>query len=221
MLMRKIYTLILLSIVFSITTLAQSADTRFRFVRGDGTVIEPGSVLTFSNVEETPFGDMQIKPDIYLQNVSGSSIPMAVTGSITSLPSGRIQFCAFGLCSSYDKRGKYEKRGVLDKEAKDDLMLEWIPQGAKVEGTIATILIDTRIYDAGDNNGTGSTVLASGPSITVHFAYPSTSGIKSEKSKKHGVKRYYNIFGQRIDKLQKGINIIVRDDGKIVKQISK
>lgn len=229
--MRNIYTLILLWLAFSITTLAQSTDTRLQFVRGDGIVIESGSVVTFSNVEETLFGDMQIKPDIYLQNTSDDSIPLAVICNITSLPSGKIQFCAFGSCNSYSTKGEYGKTGLLNGAVKNDMQLEWVPEGkydsvtgeydySAVEGTTATIIIQTEVRNA-DNNGIGSRVVRGGPSITINFVYPSASSIMLTKAKIAKEGSWYNLRGQRISKHVRGVNILKLNNGSVVKQIVK
>ncbi|MCR5313363.1 MAG: hypothetical protein K6E54_06940, partial [Bacteroidaceae bacterium] len=142
-----------------------------------------------------------------------------ITLDVNTLSSGKIQFCMLGNCQGYSESGTYTKQGVLTASCQDDLMLDWLP--ASYGESTVTIRADKVSYSVSENEfGVSQTtygdILASGPSITIKFVYEDAAAIKkityNDKSAS-----IYSINGQAVNMPAKGVNLMKRADGMMIK----
>lgn len=204
----------------------EGLDKTFIFVKADGTEVPDGAVLNLTDLEESPFGDMQINSGLYVKNTSSTSENINVTLNISSItPKSKIQFCVLMSCTKYGEPGSYVKSGILRADYTNDLQLEWLPGEEEDEATGET----KYLYGSGNAtlmiehmDAAGKYVVGTGPTVTLNFTYADPTGIKDvdAKAAKTIVARY-NANGQLLTAPQKGLNIVKYADGTSAKVLVK
>lgn len=231
--MKKVFTLCMaLLALSSMPAMAQDdneeIDNTFQFyhaeINGNDTTwtqLHDGDVYTANVAEEDDFGFAQIMSGLYVRNISSDDATARVHMTIQDLPSGQIQFCMLGQCNMYNKIGEDNaKGGIIPAGNYDDMLLEWTDITSHGTATITlqvnpavgrTVGFKTNYFDTGV-----------GPKITVNFVYADPTGINSVNadSKNTGkVSAIYNLRGEQLSQLQKGVNIVRYADGTTKKII--
>ena len=95
--------LLVVAVLFSISmgAMAQSAKSALQFVDDKGNVIPDGSVFEVTEIIiDEDFGN-NMKPNLFIKNVSGQDKVVAMKLDLKSMPEGKIQ-CCIGNCDYYD-----------------------------------------------------------------------------------------------------------------------
>lgn len=228
--MKKIFNLVMFGLMaFATSGNAQDVDQTFRFVDKTGTTVyENGTVLNLTNVIQDELGSWNIPTKLYLQNTTNNNEAVKVSlDMLTNEGGGTVQFCMLGKCNSYGEVGNYEKHGVERAKAIDDLMLEWFTPAdiddagdfVPLPGSASITLKAEMLSDENDP----SSVIASGPQISIFFSYNPT-GIENIENPDNGKVQElarYNANGQKVTAPVRGLNIVKLANGKIVKQLFK
>ncbi|WP_028896645.1 hypothetical protein [Prevotella sp. HUN102] len=219
--MKKIFTLAAV-LLMSAAAMAQNAKSMIQFVDAKGNVIADGATFVANNIEADPFDDTkyQIKPEIFVKNVSEKEIPVAVRFDLTNMPNGELVSC-FGECRPFTKPGAHESAyRTLNSGQNASLETEWKPDNSDPATWEATF---TACLGQEVDGGFITTYkfLEAGPSIKVKFIYDVT-GIENVNNNLQ-VKEVarFNAQGQKITEPCKGINIVKLSNGKTVKQLIK
>lgn len=225
---------------FTFAQFTTPTDHSIEFVTKDGTVVEDGSVLNLTEVEEDPSGDNfgMINSGLYIKNMTNGIVLCKVTNTAEYIPSGAIQFCFGGFCSTYPDNGspipgqtvtypvenyvfvrdvmpiKTEAEapylGVADK----DLQNEWFLEEGKYGTARESIQIEIYVADASEN----VTFKAKGPKITVNFVYADPAGISGNTAdKKLSSLTYYDLSGRKVSNPTNGVYVkkFVYADGTV------
>lgn len=232
--MKKVFTLCMaLLALSSMPAMAQDdneeIDNTFQFyhatINGTDTTwtqLHDGDTYTTNAAGYDEFDVFNIASGLYLRNTSNEDATARVHMTINNLPTGQIQFCMLGECQMYSVLGTDNTKGGTISAGKNyDMRLEWVPESY---GT-ATITLQANPA-VGRQTGMFNTSYFDtgvGPKITVNFVYADPTGINSVNadSKNTGkVSAIYNLRGEQLSQLQKGVNIVRYADGtakKIIK----
>lgn len=220
----KKFTLFLLSMAMMATTAMAGNDDTFQFVTADGTVVPDGSIVNCTQVEVDEFEQTIIPSGLFLHNITDQSQGVKLTLTPTALPSGALQLCCLGNCTQTGG-DPLEKSGVLAKDKKDDLMLEWILESEDDRGT-ASATLNTKVCEIETGQfgqQTAGAEIEDGPAITLNFVND-PAGIENISNPSNGVVEIvgrYNAAGQQMQAPAKGLNIVKTADGRTIKQLIK
>lgn len=205
-----------------------NALSSLQFVRSDGTLIPDGAILIVDSAEQSPFGENIMNSGLFLRNSGDEAVVVAIEVDISSLDAGTLQCCFPQNCQSYDAAGTYQTpAGTLSANSSPlNLRTEWIFFDSGYEGQ-ATARFRVKIFQQD-----GITPLGYGPAVSVCFASPALTGIKSAivndaaslapgfppvsckpSSAPPALVGIYDISGRRLPDLQKGLNILRYSDG--------
>lgn len=206
-----------------------NALSSLQFVRSDGTLIPDGAILIVDSAEQSPFGENIMNSGLFLRNSGDEAVVVAIEVDISSLDAGTLQCCFPQNCQSYDAAGTYlTPTGTLSANSSPlNLRTEWIFFDSGYEGQ-ATARFRVRIF-----RQDGLSPLGYGPAVSVCFASPALTGIKSaivndtatlvpgfppssykpSSSAPPALVGIYDISGRRLSDLQKGLNILRYSDG--------
>lgn len=221
--MKKIFTLAA-ALLMSAAAMAQNAKSMIQFVDAKGNVIADGATFVANNIEEMDNGFEkyhQIKPEIFVKNVSEKEIPVSVRFILNDMPNGEFSTC-FGTCSNpFKKPGTYNSvYQTLSNEKNYVLDSEWIPDNSDPTTWEATF---TACLGEEVEGGFVTTYkfLEAGPSIKVKFIYDVTGIENVNNNLQVRELARFNAQGQKITEPCKGINIVKLSNGKTVKQLIK
>ena len=208
--------------MMGLASYAQADLTTLQFVDKNGNVVEDGSTITVNEAEYNG-NTLQINSGLYVKNTTNEEQGASVDFVISQLDNGAPQCCFPVTCApETDQVGvTYSTNpGGINANEAISFQTEWIP---KAEGKcIATFQL--KVMEVSEKTIFGvtvkdySTFKAYGPKITINFEY-SLAGINGIVSDNSKIAAYYNMNGQVIPTLQKGINIVKYNDGKTVKVI--
>ena len=210
--------------MIGVCAMAQTDLETFQFVDKDGNVIPDGSEITV-NTPEMKDNTLQISSGLYVKNTTNEEQAIGLTFSIDQLDNGAPQCCFPVSClPGTDHVGNYDggSNAMAANEVKS-FETEWLPA---TYGT-CKMTFQILVNKIGSKTIMGITLptydefKAYGPKIKVNFTYSdpaSVNGIASDNAKPVA---YYNLAGQKMDTLQRGVNIIVLSNGKTIKTINK
>lgn len=213
--MKKIFTLCLALLALSIVpVMAQNDDEEIdhtlEFLDEQGNVIADGSQLVRSGLFEDPFGVAQVQSGLYVRNTTRDDVFAAMEVNISRLDNGSFSCCFPGNCSQQNKSFTTEPDVVRGNIQKQSIVTEWLPASADSYGQ-AVVQLRIRMYATmfGKNPSAGA-FIGYGPSVTVTFVNPDPTGIRNvnAENSKASVSAIYNVRGERVSKLQKGINLV-------------
>lgn len=223
--MKSLKTLLLagLSLMAFTTVYAQEEEeletdlTTLQFVDADGNVIADGATVNFAptDPEETP-GGFEIKPGIFVENLTDEPVYTAAQVNITAMSSGSLMCCFPASCYNTFEPEEFTTDPLepIQAKAKHSLDTEWY---AEAYGS-CTASFQLKIYEAILAPGH---LIANGPKITVNFIYNDPASINGVSNDGAKAVAFYNANGQQINNLQKGLNFIKYSNGKTVKTVIK
>lgn len=227
--MKSLKTLLLagLSLMAFTTVYAQEEEevetdlTTLQFVDADGNVIADGATVNFAPTDpkETPVG-FEIKPGIFVENLTDEPVYTAAQVNITAMSSGSLSCCFPMNCyNSYElEEFTTEPSEPIKAKAKHPLNTEWYAE----EYGSCTASFQLKIYTFAPGQLKPTKVLrANGPKITVNFIYNNPASINGVSNDGAKAVAFYNANGQQINNLQKGLNFIKYSNGKTVKTVIK
>lgn len=218
--MKSLKTLLLagLSLMAFTTVYAQEEEevetdlTTLQFVDADGNVIADGATVNFAptDPEETPAG-FEIKPGIFVENLTDEPVYTAAQVNITAMSSGSLTCCFPASCYNKFELEEFttDPSEPIRAKAKHSLNTEWY---AKAYGS-CTASFQLKIYEDG--------LKTNGPKITVNFIYNDPASINGVSNDGAKAVAFFNANGQQINNLQKGLNFIKYSNGKTVKTVIK
>lgn len=231
--MKKIFTLCI-ALFSAVAMFAQDAKGIFEFTDKDGNVVPSGSVLTRTETEEGPSGDLQISTGLFVKQtkteVDGAKVGVKLRLNVTELQHGDIQYCFPKNCFITSEKGVVTTNGaVIDASYDNDLKTEWImglddDDNSKEGKAVAKLtLIACKQVAAGNDPITGQPQydyeeIGESTSVTVNFVYGAT-GINGISNADATVVARYAADGTRLSAPQKGLNIVKLSNGKTVKYI--
>jgi len=186
--MKKLFILIVTSIV----SLSMSAQ-EIVFCDADGNSIESGSTVTL-NEFDAEMGQIELT-GVGLKNTTSSNKDVTLNVSVESMTGGEFMCCMGANCHmiDVDKNVDYP----LTVEANSNYMFTLTEWTAGYDD-------DTEDYAY----GSCMTKFSTGDQfIYINFVYADPAGINSVEMKNVDCK-VYNLAGQQIQKMQKGINIV-------------
>ena len=227
--MKSLKTLLLagLSLMAFTTVYAQEEEeletdlTTLQFVDADGNVIADGATVNFAptDPEETP-GGFEIKPGIFVENLTDEPVYTAAQVNITAMSSGSLMCCFPASCYNKFELEEFTTNPSepIKAKAKHPLNTEWYPE----EYGSCTASFQLKIYTFAPDQLKPTKVLrANGPKITVNFIYNDPASINGVSNDGAKAVAFYNANGQQINNLQKGLNFIKYSNGKTVKTVIK
>ena len=229
--MKSLKTLLLagLSLMAFTTVYAQEEEevetdlTTLQFVDADGNVIADGATVNFAptDPEETP-GGFEIKPGIFVENLTDEPVYTAAQVNITAMSSGSLMCCFPMNCYNKFELEEFttDPSEPIQAKAKRSLNTEWY---AEAYGS-CTASFQLKIYE--ETLAPGQFVptkhlRANGRKITVNFIYNDPASINGVSNDGAKAVAFYNANGQQINNLQKGLNFIKYSNGKTVKTVIK
>lgn len=214
-----------LVVILSMASYAQTDLTTLQFVDKNGNVVEDGSTITVSEAEYDG-GVLQINSGLFVKNTTNEEQGAGVDFVISRLDNGAPQCCFPSTCApGTDQVGvKYSPAcGRIGANESVPFATEWKPSSDKSYGT-CTATFQLKVMEVKDKTMFGvpvkdyNTFKAYGPKITINFVY-NTTGIDGVQTTDSKVAAYYNLNGQIIPTLQKGVNIVKYANGKTIKII--
>lgn len=214
--MKKI--LLVAAVLFSISmgAMAQSAKSALQFVDDKGKVIPDGSVFEVTElVKDEDFGEIFMKPNLFIKNVSGQTKVVAMKLDLKSMPEGRVQ-CCIDNCMMFSNPA-VEISGSISIPAgkSESIETEWFLPNGTTTPKHWTAVLTAGLCKAG---GAAYEYAEDGPSIKVSFGKNATAITSVKENTVTEVERF-NVQGQKISKPCKGINIIKLSNGKTVKKL--
>ena len=209
--------LLVVAVLFSISmgAMAQSAKSALQFVDDKGNVIPDGSVFEVTEIIiDEDFGN-NMKPNLFIKNVSGQDKVVAMKLDLKSMPEGKIQ-CCIGNCDYYDTPSIHTSGSISIAAGKSEsIETEWF-----IPAETTTPKCWTAVFTAGlcKLGAAAYEYSEDGPSIKVRFGKDPTAVTSVKENTVTEVERY-NVQGQKISKPCKGINIIKLSNGKTVKKL--
>ena len=216
--MKKLFTLILVSMALAVTTHAEEQNDRtFQFVDANGNEVADGSVITVSELN----AEGQMVVPLRVKNVSGQKAAASIYEEINEKPGGEWQTCAFGNCQTMTQNG-YSPKSVVDADYEKSIQTEWIPEAGKYAEWTATLQvhvfnITTKKQFGRDVDAVGDNIIGYGPKVTVRFRYMDPAHIDATGAKGTTVSRIYSANGCRLSTMRRGLNIVKLANGHAFK----
>lgn len=226
--MKSLKTLLLagLSLMAFTTVYAQEEEevekdlTTLQFVDANGNVIADGATVNFAptDPDETP-GGFEIKPGIFVENLTEEPVYASAYVNIKSMDSGCLQCCFPGSCYAKMEVGDFTTKPTSPVAAgkTQSLEAEWF---AEKYGS-CTASFQLKLYEETLPGHPTKVLRANGPKITVNFIYNAPASINGVSNDGAKAVAFYNANGQQINNLQKGLNFIKYSNGKTVKTVIK
>ena len=217
--MKKIFTLMIA--LFALATgWAQEIDNTFQFTDMEGNPVADGAVITISTVNEA--GQMIVP--LMVKNISGEKAAVSMYETIDAIPNGMWQTCAFGNCMVLNGTG-YSPKSIQPADYHQDIQTEWIPEEGQYGAWAATLQIQVfnivRKMQFGQMMETaGDNIIGYGPKVTVQFVYEDLTSVNAVKAN-GGSTQHFNLRGQQVSSSHKGLHIVRKADGTIVKTFKK
>lgn len=232
--MKKIFTLCL-ALFCATATFAQDDEDfnpkgSFVFTDKDGNVYEDGAVITRNEAEESPFGGIQITSGLYVKqtvaDLDGAPLLVGMSTDVKKIDNGDLQFCFPGSCRIAEKVGFYDASIIKEIKSGASLVTEWTPGWDEdYENQLEGMATATFTLYACQNVGTDKKPdyynYGASSSITVNFVYGTTAVNGVVDNSKATVDAIYTVDGTRVQKMQKGLNIVKLSNGKTMKIVNK
>jgi len=192
-------------------------DNSFEFVDAEGNIVEHGSVINKTEVEESDYGDLMISSGLYVKNTTEDDMGVGLQYTIETLPSGSFQHCFPG---TYMVTSAPQTNYTQTKDPKEhaagmctSLQSEWIVE----EGNYGTCVVtyQLKVYDMDPIDKTLS-FYSDGPTVTVNYIYSDPAGIKENMADKQLRSLiYYDLSGREVKQPTKGVYVkkLVYADG--------
>lgn len=213
----KRFLLFVIGVLFLGTAQAQETDQTFQFIDNEGNVVPDGSVITVNSINT----EGQMIVPLFVQKVSSEKAAVSLYETISDIPSGQWQTCAFGNCIILEESG-YSSKTIVSDQMSHDIQTEWIPEQGMYASWTATLQIrrmNTQTKFGVEQAGT--LVLGYGPSVTIHFVYADPAGINTVKTANEGEERYFTPSGRMVSRQQRGLCIVKLADGSVIKRFNK
>lgn len=220
--MKKLFTLCLaLLALSSVPAVAQNddeeIDNTLQFVDSKGNAIADGSVLTVDSVEDLGF-QSQISSGVFVKNTSSETVYAGMEVNITRLDNGSISCCFPVNCQIGEHVGTFSTMAgeIGGGTQNKTIQTEWVPSDATSYGQASAVF---RICMYVKGPGTKYIPTGYGPSVTINFVNRNPAGIKSIGTSTAGKKvaAIYNVRGESLSQMQKGLNIVRYTDGTVKK----
>lgn len=208
--MKKIFAFCLFLLAGTSVFAQTDISTDFQFCDENGNIIENGTVLTRTDVEENPFGSVDfdnlyiVHSGLYAKKTNeASNYYLGITYTINSISGGSHQICFPITCISENAAGTYETgKKQLDYDVVNDMQTEWLTANY---GS-CSVTYTMRVYRAGAM-GT-YTEVAEGPTVTVNYYNNDPAGIETTEAGKTVVSTtYYDLSGSEVSTPAKGVYI--------------
>lgn len=193
--MKKFFSLIAASLV-AMTMSAQSVS----FAHADGTVVENGSTLTMSTLEDSGFGYQIPLEDIGILNGNAAQ-EVILRLSADEIPSGDFQCCFPSTCQMLQAGTALNlKANLKANELKMIKNTEWMVVEEEYGTTTVKfeLVVDDEVVSA----------------ITIDFVYSDPAGINNVEANANTNAPVYNIAGQRVNAGAKGL--LIKNGKKIL-----
>lgn len=225
--MRKVFTLALSLLTGSLFVNAQT-DNTFSFIDAEGNVIENGTTIKCTNIEDDMFYGPVIHSGISVKKNVEGSVYARVDYTITEITEGTAYQMCFVNCKSPNlNAGSYTSAVSPMMGDTEPFMDEWIldanynpfgdnPVANVKPGSLMVITYTVKkLADANDNSDG-----IAGPSITVEFTNEDVTSISGTVSEENGsIVAYYSLDGRKMTSPRKGVNIIKYANGKTAKKV--
>ncbi|MBP3790330.1 MAG: hypothetical protein J6I52_12030 [Prevotella sp.] len=211
--MKKFFTL-LTAMLLSSMAFAQ-ADNKFEFVDANGNVVPDGTTITVNTITE----DKMIVP-LRVRNASGQKNAVSMYETINAKPNGEWQTCAFDNCVILQETG-YSAKSIVEGSYFKPIDTEWIPKEEGYATWEATLqirvfnIVKKKVFNV-ETETPGDEIIGYGPTVKVKFEYSETSGISTTRTSGQNAVTYYNLNGMRTNAARHGLNIMKRQDGKVM-----
>lgn len=232
--MKKIMTM-LLAFVASASMYAQGLDKTFEFCDKDGNVYENGSELTFYDVDVDPDdGTAVLHAPLYVKSTTDEGGYVGITCKYDGMPSGKFKICFPSLCMQStnasgeivtDAGGGGMFGGPLT-QADGARYLDSAWDAIEGYGSF-NVTYQINVYKQVEEDVLGETItkyekIADGSTVTVKFLYADPAGINAmQNSGEKKVAAVYNLNGQKIASMERGVNIVKYSNGETVKVLNK
>lgn len=221
--MRRVFTLALSLLTGSMFANAQ-IDNTFSFIDAEGNVIEDGTTIKRTNIENDTFYGPVIHSGLSVEG----SVYARVDYTIKEMTEGTAYQICFVNCKSPNlEAGSYTSAVSPMMGDTEPFMDEWIldanynlfgdnPVANVKPGSLMTITYTVK--KLADDNDTSDGI--AGPSITVEFTNEDVTSISGTVSEDNGsIVAYYSLDGRKLTAPKKGVNIIKYANGKTAKKV--
>ena len=212
--MKKFFTLFFLCFVSAVIALGQNLST-IVFVDKDGNQIQEGTTITANNAV-IDFGIISLPSGLFVKNVSSADIGIRIHYNIQTLENGTFQICFPQTCVTKSAVGSFvTSEGVMTAGQVSNLMTEWVPSGfgqCKVTYQIE-LMKQTQVLPPKFES------LEMGPTVSVDYIYADPSRIKDLSCDNTEATSCYGINGIQYSTLQKGLNVVRLNNGRVVKVV--
>ena len=221
--MKKLFTLCLAFLALSsMPAMAQDSDedeidNTLQFVDSKGNVIADGSEITVDSLEDDGFL-CQVSSGLFVNNTSSETVYAGMEVNITRLDNGHIGCCFPVNCQNFNNVGTFstEAGAIVGGTQNKTIQTEWEPSDATSYGQASAVF---RICMYVKGPGTKYIPTGYGPSVTINFVNRNPDGIKTIGTSTAGKKvaAIYNVRGESLSQMQKGLNIVRYTDGTVKK----
>lgn len=232
--MKKIFTLCL-ALFCATATFAQNDEDfnpkgSFVFTDKDGNVYEDGAVITRDEAEESPFGGIQIASGLYVKqtvaDLDGAPLLVGMSTDVKKIDNGELHFCFPGSCHMADKVGFNEVSAIQEIKSGASLVTEWTPgwdedEENQLKGMATATFTLYAFQNFGRPGKPDYYNYGAASSITVNFVHGTTGINGVVDNSKATVDAIYTVNGTRVQKMQKGLNIVKLSNGKTMKIVNK
>lgn len=218
--MKKTFTLI--AALFALSTAwAQGTDNTFQFTDLEGNPVADGTTIVVNTLND----EGQMVVPLKVKNISGEKAAVSLFETIDAMPNGTWQTCAFGNCLTLNATG-YSPKNVQPEDYYQDIMTEWFPETGKYGTWTATLQIHVFNIERTMQFGQimekpGNTIIGYGPKVTVQFVYEESSSISTLKTSDVADIQHFNLRGQQVSGPQKGLHLVRKADGSIIKYFKR
>lgn len=198
---------------------AQQTDDTFQFTDLNGNIVADGSVITVNTINE----EGQMVVPLQVKNTSATKAAGSIYETISGMPGGAWQTCAFGNCMQLTENG-YSPKSIVMGGIEQDIQTEWIPQEGQYASWTATLqihvfnIVSVTMFGR-TSDSVGSELIGYGPSVTVNFVYADPAAVNAITNATAPAQQLYSISGQHVANGYRGIAIVRTADGHTMKKI--
>ncbi len=185
----------------SLTTTAQLV-----FVDANGKELANGATITMDKAEVNDWDEFQISLEgISVKNTTSKSLTFTMDAVVSTLPNGSFACCFGSTCKNAMKPATINLANLkIDANTTTAITnTEWVIDG---EGQYGTCTVEFK--------------LSTGNTLKVNFVYADPANVTALNASKKIV-AIFDMTGNKINALKKGINLIRYADGSVKKRIIK
>ena len=220
--MKKFY-LAAIALMAGVSSMFAQTETGIHFVTIDENGakiadVADGATINVSDITVDDFQGNYISSGLGVENTSDSGKRLQLMYMVESMPSGKMQACVFGSCTTataesavyyapaLSSTGHHISLSVLKSGRVQDLAAEWFPGGEGSATATFTILVGTK---TGETEDTGEEIydVVEGPSVTVNFLN-GVSGISDVFSADVVSTEYFDMTGRKVSAPSHGVYIV-------------